>query len=61
MGGSFVGAYAVLIAAAFIIAVLWVILPFAVFGIKPLAREIIEQQKKTNELLQDLVNSGRGR
>ena len=40
----------VLALAALFVLVLWVLLPFAVFGSKPLLRELIAQQKQTNEL-----------
>lgn len=35
----------------FLIAVLWIILPFAMFGIKPLLRQLIREQRTTNALL----------
>ena len=38
-----------------ILLILWVALPFSIFGIKDLIREAIEEQKKTNELLQRLL------
>ena len=44
----------------FILVLIWIVLPFAVFGIKDLLREIIEEQKKTNELLKDLLKAGEG-
>jgi hypothetical protein len=31
--------------------ILWILMPFAVFGTKDLLKELIRQQKKTNELL----------
>lgn len=34
-----------------VVAVIWLLVPFAVFGIKGLLREILAEQKKTNELL----------
>lgn len=34
-----------------IIAVLWILMPFAIFGTKDLLRELILEQKKTNEIL----------
>jgi hypothetical protein len=34
---------------AFIIAIIWICAPFALFGIKPLLREIRELQKTANE------------
>ena len=39
----------------FILLILWVALPFSIFRIKDLIREAIEEQKKTNELLQRLL------
>ncbi len=42
------GALAVLIAVLWI---LWALMPFAVFGTKDLLRELIREQRKTNELL----------
>ena len=38
-----------------ILLILWVALPFSIFRIKDLIREAIEEQKKTNELLQRLL------
>ncbi len=37
--------------------VLWLLLPFSVFGIKGLIREAIEEQKRTNELLTKILDS----
>lgn len=37
-----------------VLAVVWVLMPRAVIGIKPLLRQLIEQQKRTNQLLTDL-------
>lgn len=48
------------IAVAFV-AVLWIILPFAVFGLKPLVRELILQQKRTNVLLELATRNARER
>ena len=39
---------------ALIVAVLWIFLPFAVFGIKDLAKTIIRGQQRTNDLLAQL-------
>ena len=39
----------------FILLILWVALPFSIFGIKDLIREAIEEHKKTNELLKNLL------
>jgi hypothetical protein len=37
-----------------LVLILWVLLPFAMFGIKPLLKRLIEEQKKTNTLLAQL-------
>ena len=42
----------------FILVLIWIALPFSVFGVKDLLREIVEEQKKTNELLKDLLKTG---
>ena len=34
-----------------LLAILWVLVPFAIFGIKPLLRELIREQKATQALL----------
>lgn len=34
-----------------IVLVVWVALPFGIFGTKPLLRTLIAEQRKTNELL----------
>jgi len=33
-----------------ILTVLWILVPFALFGIKPLLRELIAEQRRANEL-----------
>lgn len=35
---------------ALILTVLWILVPFALFGIKPLLRELITEQRRANEL-----------
>lgn len=35
-----------------VLAILWLLVPFAVFGIKGLLRSILVEQKRTNELLE---------
>lgn len=44
----------------FILVLIWIVLPFAVFGIKDLLREVIAEQKKTNELLKDALKTEEG-
>lgn len=34
--------------------IMWLLLPFAMFGIKPLLKRMIEQQQRCNELLERL-------
>lgn len=34
-----------------IVAICWIVLPFAVIGTKPLLRELIRETRRTNELL----------
>jgi hypothetical protein len=43
--------YLVLFLVALAIAVLWILLPFAVFGMKALLRQAIAEQRRSNELL----------
>lgn len=40
-----------LVLLALLIYVLWILMPFAVFGTKDLLRELIKEQKRTNEIL----------
>lgn len=35
-----------------VLAVVWIILPFAILGTKPLLRELVIAQHRTNELLE---------
>ena len=35
----------------FVLVICWTLLPFAMIGIKPLLRELIQKQRKANELL----------
>lgn len=38
-----------------ILSILWILVPFAVFGIKGLLRQLIVEQRRTNELLANLA------
>ena len=40
---------------AIVVAVCWIILPFAIIGTKPLLREILKEQRATNQLLTRLA------
>ena len=42
------GIFAILL---IVLAIAWIILPFAMIGIKPLLKELIKQTKETNRLL----------
>ncbi len=41
-----------------LVLVLWVLMPFSVFGIKGLLRQCMEEQKKTNRLLEKILEKG---
>ncbi|HBG45794.1 MAG TPA: hypothetical protein DDW94_02285 [Deltaproteobacteria bacterium] len=43
------------------ILVLWVAMPFSVFGVKGLLRKIVEEQERTNRLLAEFIEAGRGK
>ena len=38
-----------------LIAMCWIILPFGILGTKPLLRQLLNEQRRTNELLAKLV------
>ena len=38
-----------------VIAVLWVFMPFAIFGLKDLTCDLIREQRRTNDLLEKLT------
>jgi len=39
----------------FILAILWILVPFAIFGIKPILSQILGEQRKTNQHLAALA------
>jgi hypothetical protein len=43
-----------------VLTVLWIALPFSIFGIKDLLRELIEEQRKTNALIRDFKKEKSG-
>ena len=51
MGAAAGGMMIVWVLVLALIAILWILMPFALFGTKPLLRTLIAEQKKTNELL----------
>lgn len=40
------------------LAVAWVLLPFAMFGTKPILRDLLEEQRRTNALLREMRDAG---
>lgn len=50
-----VGLMAVAWLGLLVLVVVWIVLPFAVFGLKPLLRELIREQRRTNELLEKAI------
>lgn len=54
-------AYVVLVLLALVLLVLWIALPFAVFGLKSLVRQCVEEQRKTNAHLAALRDQREGR
>lgn len=61
MGTAAVGSFFILamIGVGVLIAILWILMPFAIFGSKDLLRQLIREQHKTNELLQAQLDQGR--
>lgn len=41
-----------------ILSIVWILLPFAIFGTKPLLRQIASEAQRTNELLDRLSQGG---
>jgi hypothetical protein len=48
MGGMML----VLMVLAVVLVIAWILLPFAMFGMKPLLRDLIRETKRTNDLLE---------
>jgi len=42
-----------------ILTIAWTLLPFAMFGLKPLVRELIAETRRTNQLLEGIASSTR--
>lgn len=38
-----------------VLAIAWILLPFAMFGMKPLLRQLVAEQQRTNELLRAIA------
>lgn len=52
VAGMAAGTLVVVVIFGVVLMVVWTILPFAVIGIKPLLRQLLAEQRRTNELLQ---------
>jgi hypothetical protein len=52
--GELAGAMVVIYLVVLVAAVLWILLPFAVFGIKPRLDQILFEARETNSLLKTL-------
>lgn len=52
-----VGASLILVAIIFavVLAICWIVLPFALIGTKPLLRQLLHEQERTNALLRELI------
>jgi len=60
MGAMFGGIFGlVIIIFLLILAILWFILPFAIFGIKPKLDKILEELDKTNRLLANFASASK--
>ena len=59
MGEGLVAFWLVAVIFGIILMVCWIVLPFAVLGIKPLMKEQIAASKRTNALLEQLINDSR--
>ncbi len=52
------GAFAIFFTVSIaVLIVLWIALPFSIFGIKELVRKSIEEQEKTNKLLESVLEA----
>ena len=51
MVGAIGSVYTLIVLFGLVLAIAWIILPFAMIGTKPILRQILAEQKKTNELL----------
>lgn len=49
------------ITAGGVIAILWIAMPFSIFGAKELLKRVLEEQEKTNRLLTALLEEARQR
>jgi hypothetical protein len=50
------GLYIALVVFMIVLALAWIIMPFAIIGTKPILRELLDEQKRTNALLRQLAD-----
>lgn len=56
MATAFMGAFGLFFIFLWVVLlILWIILPFYIFGIKGIMKNILDEQKKTNEFLKDML------
>jgi len=60
MEGAFGGFSLIVVMFLFILAILWFVLPFAIFGTKAILRDTLREQKKQTKLLKRLVAQSSG-
>lgn len=53
MGNMSTGIGLVILLAGLVVTVLWICMPFAIFRTKPILRELLAEQQKTNRLLEE--------
>lgn len=60
MGAFSPTVFLILFLVGLLIAVLWVLMPFAIFGTKPLLRELIVEMRRTRQALEGLQRPATG-
>jgi len=51
--GGLAGLYILLVVLGLVLAILWIILPFAVFSMRDTLRKLLREHERTNELLRN--------
>lgn len=55
-GDSFIGLLVVgAVVLGIVLLALWIALPFAIFGVKPLLQHLLDEQRRTNALMQAMI------
>lgn len=53
--GPFGGAYILFVVFLVVLAIVWILLPFAIFGIKPKLDALVHQMRQSNERLNEIA------